>query len=832
MLGKKIIKTLLEKIEESYISSLILSIRQEILRRISFLEERYHPSSLQEIQDLFLVLLSRFSQKQLRRELIFFIKSFRNRSFDSKSFLSSDLSYFFSNFLFLFNCNLSIELRIHLFPTQIEAILLLLLCYSLDMKTGEGKTIVAIGASALFSLLDFPAHVVTQNDFLAERDSILSNRLLSFTPLTVSFLSAVYSFNTEEKQKRYDSNILYASEKELIFDFLRDELELRWENTLNRSKEYSVAIIDEIDSILIDNANQPFVISGEELEISRRFLSAEEIAQKLSRNKDYEVFPYENRISLLERGLEKIRKLPNSDSHFRYLLSNALQAKEFYRKDRDYIVEENRIILIDKNTRRLSINTTLSYGLHQAIEAKEGVPISIQSRTYNSISVFNFFQNYYLISGLSGTAMDVSTEIKHFYHLDTIKIEKNRKERRIDLEDAFFETEKEKIEYLLERVKKAYSKGTPILIGTKYIYQSEILNQYLEKDGIPCKVLNAKNAKIEADVIAEAGKKFSVLIATMAGRGTDIILGGSDSSEEERKEINDLGGLFIIGFENYDSIRNDSQFRGRAGRQGDEGRSIFLSSFDDEIFEHFLYDFPYTTYAFLLENLLGGKERNLFRRIINNIRLFQEKENFYIRSTVIARSFIENYLRTEVIKNLKRVGERNLISNIKSLFSLYFNEYYNRNFKLRLFYSIRERENFLFGSLSIFSSIFSKEELKKISRKISHLSIFFKGRKFYAEQIFPIFCRRLIREIARKDISLQSSSIFLRKIEADGLKNSYAEIVNYLSFLSSIVSLIVAKSGGFRSYYLRLVHFFAKTMFIFSSSSLQKFLAAIQDFTE
>ncbi|PIT88918.1 MAG: preprotein translocase subunit SecA [Candidatus Levybacteria bacterium CG10_big_fil_rev_8_21_14_0_10_36_7] len=497
-----------------------------------------------------------------------------------------------------------------------------------EMKTGEGKTLVATLPVYLNALNQKGVHVVTVNDYLSRRDAVWMGQIYSFLGLSVGVindneqflydsehLKANEAIEADEerdelgsfkvkyeflrpcsKKEAYDADITYGTNSQFGFDYLRDNIEYTKNNL--RQKEHQFAIVDEIDSILIDEARTPLIISAPAQDSEKLYGTFAEIAQKLKEGEDYEIEEKHRAITLKDSGIEKAEKILGfeniyTDAGIKYVhhLETAVRAKALFHNDKDYVVRNGEIVIVDQFTGRMQPGRRWSEGLHQAIEAKEGLEVQQESRTYASITYQNFFRMYKKLSGMTGTAKSSDEEFRKVYGLDTIVIPTNKPIARIDRNDLIFQTELGKFKAIARKIKELNSTGQPVLIGTVTIEKSELLSDFLKKEGVPHTVLNAKKHESEGEVIAQAGKKGAVTIATnMAGRGVDIKLGGSPSTKEQYEEIKDLGGLFVLGTERHEARRIDDQLRGRSGRQGDPGETQFFVSMEDSLMRIFASD--------------------------------------------------------------------------------------------------------------------------------------------------------------------------------------------------------------------------------------------------
>ncbi len=493
-----------------------------------------------------------------------------------------------------------------------------------EMRTGEGKTLVATLPVYLNALTGKGAHVVTVNDYLARRDATWMGQIYSFLGLSVGVLNSqtsyLYDPNHQDLDKTRDiegsfkvvheflrpcsrteaylADIVYGTNNEYGFDYLRDNLAYEPNGQVQRrglDERHHFAIVDEVDSILIDEARTPLIISAPSGESERLYETFTKIANNLNKDEDYTVDEKFKSISLTDEGITKAEKMLGVDNIYtdkgiKYVhhLETAVRAKALFEKDKSYVVKDDEIIIVDEFTGRLQPGRRWSEGLHQAIESKEGVTIKEESRTFATITLQNYFRLYKKLAGMTGTAKTSTEEFLKVYGLDVIPIPTNKVAKRQDLPDQIFQTEKGKFLAVVKKVKELHEKGQPVLVGTSSIERNELLSAYFKKEGIPHKLLNAKNHEEEGTVIASAGAKGAVVIATnMAGRGVDIKLGGPTPTPEEAEEVKNLGGLFVLGTERHEARRIDNQLRGRSGRQGDPGTTQFFVSLEDDLMRVF-----------------------------------------------------------------------------------------------------------------------------------------------------------------------------------------------------------------------------------------------------
>ncbi|MBI4872963.1 MAG: preprotein translocase subunit SecA [Candidatus Riflebacteria bacterium] len=561
-----------------------------------------------------------------------------------------------------------------------------------EMKTGEGKTLVATLALYLNALAGKGAHLVTVNDYLACRDAEWMGPIYRTLGLTVG--SIVHGLNTVQRKEAYGSDITYGTNNEFGFDYLRDNMGIGPDEIVQRELNY--AIVDEVDSILVDEARTPLIISGPAEKSAEEYMRFAQIARQLKRGRDkreggdpdnptgdYTVDEKAHTVSITEEGVanaERLAKVPNiydpQNMHLVHYLMAALKAKELYKRDREYIIsDQGEVVIVDEFTGRLMPGRRWSDGLHQAVEAKEGVRVERENQTLATITFQNYFRLFKKLAGMTGTAKTEEREFADIYKLDVVVIPTHRPMVREDRADIVYRTEEEKSAAIVDTICSLYEHGQPVLVGTRSIDKSEALAERLHRRGIPCNVLNAKQHAREAEIIAQAGRYKAVTIATnMAGRGTDIILGGNpemmargrvggntDDPEfpahlarfnsqcaDEQKAVIEAGGLFILGTERHDSRRIDDQLRGRSGRQGDPGASQFFLSMEDELMR--LFGGP--NIRNLMDRLGWEEGEPLQHRMISNaIERAQkrvENHHFEIRKQVLKYDDVMNEQRTTV----------------------------------------------------------------------------------------------------------------------------------------------------------------------------------------
>ncbi len=471
-----------------------------------------------------------------------------------------------------------------------------------EMRTGEGKTLTIALAAYLNALEEKGVHIVTVNDYLAKRDSFEMGKIFSFLGLTSGYINN--DQNDEERKKNYDCDITYATNSELGFDYLRDNMKYSKEEMVQRGHHF--AIVDEIDSCLIDEARTPLVISGAAEDKTNQYVAVDKVVKLLNKN-DFEVDEKDRNILLTNEGINHIESLFSNAGVLKnnnfydpenldlvHFVNQALRANHLFKKDKDYLVKDNNIKIVDELTGRILEGRRFGDGLHQAIEAKEKIEIQAENQTLASITYQNYFKLYKKISGCTGTAATETEEFFEIYNLNVIIIPTNKEMIRKDFNDQIFRTEVEKNNAIIKKIRECHENGQPLLVFTSSVSKSEIYSKLLKQEKIEHIVLNAKNHENEAEIIANAGKAKSVIITTsISGRGVDIQLGGKkgsiqdDQLKKNKDYIKSLGGLFVIGTERMESRRVDNQARGRSGRQGDEGSSIFYVSLEDDLMRIF-----------------------------------------------------------------------------------------------------------------------------------------------------------------------------------------------------------------------------------------------------
>ena len=525
-----------------------------------------------------------------------------------------------------------------------------------EMRTGEGKTLVATLPVYLNALSGKGVHVVTVNDYLAKRDSEWMGRLYNFLGLSTGLIVAGLDY--DQRKQSYGADITYGTNNEFGFDYLRDNMVVHADQMVQRPLNY--AIVDEVDSILIDEARTPLIISGPGERSTERYYELAKVVPHLVKDEDYTIDEKQKTIAPTEEGIAKVEKMlqienlyDSSNLELNHLLSASLRAYAMMERDKDYVVKDGEVVIVDEFTGRLMFGRRYSDGLHQAIEAKEGLRVERESQTLASITFQNYFRMYEKLSGMTGTAKTEEQEFNNIYGLEVYEIPPNKVLARVDMPDLIFKTKDAKYRAVVRDVVERHKTGQPILVGTTSITQSEMLSDMLRKAGVPHNVLNAKHHEQEAEIVANAGQRGMVTIATnMAGRGTDISLG---------EGVAELGGLHILGTERHESRRIDNQLRGRSGRQGDNGSSQFFLSLEDDLMRIFGAD----NIAGMMDKLGMEEdepiEHSLITKSIERAQKKVENHNFNIRKYILEYDDVMNQQR-EVL-----YGQRRLILNNQSL---------------------------------------------------------------------------------------------------------------------------------------------------------------------
>jgi len=690
-----------------------------------------------------------------------------------------------------------------------------------EMKTGEGKTLVAILPAYLNALAGRGVHIVTVNDYLAKRDSEWMGKVYRFLGLSVGLI--VHDLTAEQRRAAYAADITYGTNNELGFDYLRDNMAIYKQERVQRG--HAFAIVDEVDSILIDEARTPLIISGKGEESSKLYEMADYFVSRLKKQVfsttdskelqdqydcDYIVDEKDRSVSLTQKGIEKAEQFFNvenladpENATLSHHINQAMKARGLMKRDIDYVVKDGEVIIVDEFTGRLMYGRRYNEGLHQAIEAKEGVKVASENKTLATITFQNFFRLYDKLSGMTGTALTEEEEFSGIYNLDVVEIPTNKPVIRIDDPDVVYKTEAGKYRAVIAQIKECHAKGQPVLVGTISIEKSELLSQMLKREGIPHNVLNAKHHEKEAEIVAQAGHLGAVTIATnMAGRGTDIMLGGNAeymAKNELRKQglsdeliaesnsfaetedpeilaaraayteaykrfkvetdkqaelVRQAGGLFIIGTERHESRRIDNQLRGRSGRQGDPGETRFYLSMQDDIMRLFGSE----RIMNMMETLGIDEDTPIDAKIlsgaIENAQKTVEGRNFQSRKNVLEYDDVMNVQRKIIYEQRRQVldGE-DLQKNIQSMMRFYVDTYVASAFGEQP--KLADKQHF-FEMMTHFEPIFfptgtwllSDEELAALTREQAEEKILSLMQRAYAKREEQ-FTSPVMREIER-----------------------------------------------------------------------------------
>jgi len=569
-----------------------------------------------------------------------------------------------------------------------------------EMKTGEGKTLVATLPAYLNGLTGKGVHVVTVNDYLARRDSEWMGSIYRKLGLTVGVIQQQQP--KADRRLAYAADITYGTNNEIGFDYLRDNLEVDLRNVVQRGHNY--AIVDEVDSILIDEARTPLIISGAAEESAKLYRQFAKIAPRLRKDQDYEVEEKTQSVGISEDGIAKVEQILGMDNLYDHVntplvhhLQNAVKAKELFRRDVDYVVKDGEVIIVDEFTGRLMPGRRWSDGLHQAVEAKENLKVREENQTLATITLQNYFRMYDKLAGMTGTAATEADEFLHTYELETVVIPTNQPMVRDDRNDAIYKTEEAKFDAVVKEISECYERGQPVLAGTISIEKSETLSKMLKRQGVPHEVLNAKQHDREAIIVAQAGRLGAITISTnMAGRGTDIMLGGNpellaredlagdpqyseeefkealkaciEQAEREKQEVIEAGGLYVVGTERHESRRIDNQLRGRSGRQGDPGASRFYLSLEDDL----MRVFAAKTIGGIMERLHFPEdlpiEHRMVTKAIENAQKNVESNNFETRKNLLKYDDVMNTQREIIYAERRRILEgQNLHDQVEEI---------------------------------------------------------------------------------------------------------------------------------------------------------------------
>lgn len=630
-----------------------------------------------------------------------------------------------------------------------------------EMKTGEGKTLVATLPIYLNSLTKRGVHLITVNDYLAKRDALWMGPIYKFLNRSVGVIQHESSFLVDwddsekfsvklipcSRKEAYLADITYGTNNEFGFDYLRDNMAINLDGVVQRELNY--AIVDEVDSILIDEARTPLIISGPSEKSTSIYYKAAQVARQLKIDEDFTSDEKEKNVALTESGVKKVEKLMNVENLYASenvdLVSHIIQALRaliHFKKDVDYIVKEGEVIIVDEFTGRLMFGRRYSDGLHQAIEAKENLTVKAESQTLATITFQNYFRMYSKLAGMTGTAKTEEDEFIEIYGLPVIVIPTNKPMIRKDHPDVVYRTEKIKFRKIVEGIKDCYKIGQPVLVGTRSIEKNELLSSMLKREGIPHQVLNAKYHEKEAEIIKHAGEKGMVTIATnMAGRGVDIVLGSG---------VVELGGLHIIGTERHEARRIDNQLRGRSGRQGDPGSSRFYLSLEDEILRIFGGDTIKKLMEFFKMDDDTPLEHPLLSRTIENAQKKVEAYHFEIRKNLLEYDNVLNKHREIIYKERRRILEK---ANLREDFFSFLNEIIDEICDIYLSKSLEEPDydGLSKSFLELTGILINKDELAKIKESEIKKILFEISKKRYEEK------ESYLRELAKNNEDLRAS---------------------------------------------------------------------------
>tara|TARA_B100000963_G_scaffold287412_1_gene256562 strand:+ start:1944 stop:4505 length:2562 start_codon:yes stop_codon:yes gene_type:complete len=666
-----------------------------------------------------------------------------------------------------------------------------------EMKTGEGKTLVSTLPAYLNSLNKKGVHIVTVNDYLAKRDSEWMGKIFNF--LGVSTGCIISGMNDADRKKNYDCDITYGTNNELGFDYLRDNMKYEIHEMVQRG--YNYCIVDEVDSILIDESRTPLIISGRVEDKSTFYRLSNDFINLLQKN-DYEVDEKNKNAILTDKGIDKIEKLATQKKILKnnnfydpqnldlvHHINQALRANLLFNKDTDYIVKDGKVQIIDEFTGRILDGRRLSDGLHQAIETKENVAIQEENQTLASVTYQNYFRLYKKLSGMTGTAITEAEEFFDIYKLNVISIPTNKSMIRKDYNDQIFRTEEEKNSAILKKILECNKSGQPVLVGTTSIDKSEKISELLKKNNLKHNVLNAKNHAEEASIIATAGKRNTITIATnMAGRGTDIKLGGNKSFlaknentnisnfDEEQKQVKKLGGLFIIGTERHESRRIDNQLRGRSGRQGDPGGSIFYISLTDDLMRIFGGD----QIDGVLKKLGLKKNESInhpwINKAIEKAQKRVEGRNFDVRKTLIKFDDVMNDQRQVIFNQRLNILKK---TNIADIINDFFQEISIKITDLKSNYEKSGDDKTYLTSIKKFiGNIYSDNELIGLTKL---------NRVDFDSKIKEQFLKK--REKRIQSIGVEQNHDIEKKILLQIIDFSWRSHLQYLEQLRQVIGL-------------------------------------------
>ncbi|MFL2896981.1 MAG: preprotein translocase subunit SecA [Candidatus Pelagibacter sp.] len=660
-----------------------------------------------------------------------------------------------------------------------------------EMRTGEGKTLTIALAAYLNALEEKGVHIVTVNDYLAKRDSIEMGKIYSFLGLTSGYINN--DQNDIDRKKNYDCDITYSTNSELGFDYLRDNMKYSKDEMVQR--EHNYAIVDEIDSCLIDEARTPLIISGAAEDKTDQYLAVDRII-KLLNEKDFEIDEKDRNILLTNEGVNHIESLFSNAGILKnnnfydpenldlvHFVNQALRANHLFKKDKDYLIKDNNIKIIDELTGRILEGRRFGDGLHQAIEAKEKIEIQAENQTLAAITYQNYFKLYKKLSGCTGTAATEAEEFFEIYNLNVVVVPTNKDMIRKDYNDQIFRTENEKNSAIIKKIKECYDKKQPLLVFTSSVSKSEIYSKLLDKEKIKHIVLNAKNHENEAEIIANAGKAKSVIITTsISGRGVDIQLGGKKDSidkdllKKDKQHVKSLGGLFVVGTERMESRRVDNQARGRSGRQGDEGSSIFYVSLEDDLMRIFGSESMNNILQKL--GLKDGEsiDHPWINKALERAQQKVEARNFDIRKTLIKFDNVLNDQRQVIFSQRKDTMDSESIFEYSNQFlSEIIDDLLNlKNKKLS-----NPKNNEFNNKLS---TIFGKSLDEKEYEKMISLN-----EKEFRNKIFEKF--EYTRDQRSQTLSINQSKEIEKRILLQSIDFNWKSHIQYLEQLRQVIGL-------------------------------------------
>jgi len=690
-----------------------------------------------------------------------------------------------------------------------------------EMRTGEGKTLTSVLPAYLNALTGEGVHIITVNSYLAQRDAVWMGQIYNYLGLSVGVIidnqSFLYKEKDNEKNKEkfdkerdtkgsfevlheflepterkevYKADVLYGTNHAFGFDYLRDNLVRNLDMQVGRG--FNFAIIDEIDSVLIDEARTPLIISSPQEESSKMYQKFARLTPNLKENIDYNIDEKRRAVTLNLAGLKKVEDILGKNVYetgeidLIFHLEQSLKAKALFLRDRDYVIKDGAVVIVDEFTGRLMPDRRFSEGLHQALEAKENVSVRAESKTVATVTLQNLFKKYKKLSGMTGTASTSAEELDKVYGLDVVTVPTHKEMQRIDSPDKIYKTAEIKWEMIAKEIKERQEKGQPVLVGTVSVEKNEYLSSVLRKRGILFEILNAKNHEREGEIIAQAGKKGAVTVATnMAGRGVDIVLGGNPYNDEKAKQVRDLGGLFVLGTERHEARRIDNQLRGRAGRQGDPGETQFIVSLDDDLMRIFGGE----KIKGLMDRFRFPENMPINNRMISRAieRAQTQVEGYYFdtRKRLLEYDEILNKQRDSIYDRRQNVLENKDVKNkVLQTFSDEFNEIINTHTK-------DEESKWNWEEImQIISSfgIMEIDEAEKIASDIKREDINAREKRKKLEEIFnkkvlDLYIQRE-KEIGKEGMELVDRELLLRSIDT-----SWGDYIDSMEHLRRSVGL-------------------------------------------